>query len=146
MSNANQDFDVDALLDGTLDDLADLPEFRPYIPGTHRVTYTIEKDKKLKTVYYGKMKLLETMEQSNAEDKPLEVGAEAAIRYDLTNDYGQGAFKKVLSIAAEKFGAKANRELIDDMKNVECLVVTKLVESKKTAGQFFTDIVEMQIV
>jgi hypothetical protein len=145
--NTNAAFDLDSLLDGTLDDLADLPEFRPYVPGTHRVNFTIEPDQKEKTVYFAKLSLLETMEQVNPDDKPLEVGCEAKIRYDLTNQYAQGNFKKLLTALAAHFGAKSNRELIAEASSpIECLVVTKLVENKKKPGNFYTDVVELQVI
>jgi hypothetical protein len=142
----NQDFNLDNLLEGTLDDLADFPEFRPYPAGTHRVNFSFEWDKKDKTILFGKMKLLETLEQTDAEEKPLEVGAEASVRYDLSNVYAQGNLKKILASAAAHFGAKKNSELITDMQNVECLAVTKLVTSKKNTEQKYVDIVELQVV
>ena len=41
------DFNLDALLDGTLDDLADVPGFETFNPGAHKVTINWKKvDKK----------------------------------------------------------------------------------------------------
>jgi hypothetical protein len=142
----DNNFDLDALLDGTLDDLADLPEFRPFPAGTHRVNFTFEYDKKDKKILYAKLKLLETVELHDAEDTPCEPGAEANVRYDLSNEYAQGNLKKLLVNIAGHFGAKKNSELISDMKQVECLAVTKLITSKKNADQKYLDIVELQVI
>ena len=139
------EFNLDALLDGTLDDLADLPEFRPFVPGTYRINFNFKADDKDKAVYYGQLKILEVLEQVDPNEKPMEIGAETNVRFDLKNEYGQGGFKKIMLIAADKFGKKSNRELLEDMKNVECLVVTKQNLNKKN-GQVYTDIVELQIV
>lgn len=145
MTDANKDFDLDSLLDGTLDDLADLPEFRPFVPGTYRISFGFEVDKKDKAIYYAGLKILEIIEQADPNEKPMEVGAETNVRFDLKNEYGQGGFKRIMAVAADKFGKKSNRELIEDLKGTECLVVTKQNVNKKN-GQIYTDIVELQIV
>lgn len=146
MSEQNTSFDLDQLLDGTLDDLADAPEYRPWPAGTHRFTLKLEFDTKVKSVIYAKLKLLETIEQVDSEEKPLEVGAEANLRYDLSNEYAQGNFKRILVAAAAHFGAKKNSELIQEMNNVECLGITKQIVSKKNKDAVYTDLVELQIV
>ena len=149
-ANANQsaqDFNMDALLDGTLDDMADMPEFRPFPIGTYSAQFSIVPDpKKNKFVYYAKLKVLETVELADEAEVPVEVGAEAQVRYDMSNEYGQGAFKKLLKILADHFGAKSNRELIADAVNpIDVIVITKHNINKKNQ-QVYTDIVEMQIV
>jgi len=139
--------DIDALMDGTLDDMADLPEFRPFPVGTYSAQFSILNDpKKSKLVYFVKLKVLETVELADATEAPLEVGAEAQVRYDLSNEYGQGAFKKLLKVLADHFGAKSNRELVAEAANpIDVVVVTKHNVNKKN-GQVYTDIVELQIV
>lgn len=140
------EFNVDSLLDGTLDDLADLPEFKPFPPGGHRVIVSLEQ-KKIGThpAYEVKMKAIETLELSNpSEDQPLVAGAETSVAYMLDNQYGQGSFKKLLAAAAQKFGPKSNRDLINDLQNAECVVITK-VRTNKEKTQFYTDIVELQV-
>ena len=139
------EFNLDSLLDGTLDDLADLPEFRPFVPGTYRVNFNFKVDDKDKAIYYAQLKVIEVLEQVDPNEKPMEIGAETGVRYDLKNEYGEAGLKKVLFVAADKFGKKSPRNLIEDMKNVECLVVTKQNVNKKN-GQVYTDIVELQIV
>jgi hypothetical protein len=141
-----KEFDIDSILDGTLDDLADLPEFRPLPIGTYRLMFSIVPDSKSKAVYFAKIKVLETVELANADEKPIDAGAEAQVRYDLSNDYGQGAFKKILASIAEHFGAKPNRLLLEEVRNpVEVVAVTKQNLNKKN-GQIYTDLVEITVV
>lgn len=141
-----KDFNLDALLDGTLDDLADLPEFKPFPVGSYRLGIKLEQDKEKKTVYFSKLKVLEVMELANSTDTPPEIGAESNVRYDLGNEYGQGDFKKLLSAMAANFGAKTNRELIEIGKEgFEALAITKQNVNKKN-GQVYTQIVEVQVV
>lgn len=140
----SENFNLDSLLDGTLDDLADMPEFRPYPPGTHKVTITlVQKEINKKPAFELKMKAVETIELANpSEDKPLESGGEASVAFILDNEYGQGGLKNLLKAAAEKFGAKSNRELIADVQNAEAAVVTNL-RANKDKTQFYTNLVEI---
>lgn len=141
-----ENFDINNLLDGTLDDLADLPEFKPFPPGTYRVKVNLEQ--KVVNKHPGfelKMACLETIELANGSDTPPAEKAETTVLYLLDNEIGQGQFKKLLAAAAGHFGAKPNRELVGDLQNAECLVVVKN-RMNKDKTQTYTDIVELQIV
>ena len=148
---ASQDnFDIDAMLDGTLDDLADLPEFKPFPVGTHAVVLTIVDKTAAKDRvnnhpgFEVKMKAVETLELANSDDTPLVAGAETSVLYLLDNPIGQGSFKKLLASAAEHFGAKSNRELIADLNGATVAVVTRQRQNKEKT-QTYTDIVEMKV-
>lgn len=140
------EFNIDSLLDGTLDDLADAPEFKPFPAGTHKVTITIVQ-KKIGThpAFEIGMKAVETLELANSSDEPLKPGATTSVAYMMDNDLGQGNFKKILASLASHYGAKSNRDLIADAQNAEVAVVTKVRQNKdKTAS--YTDIVELQVI
>ena len=147
---AQDNFDIDAMLDGTLDDLADLPEFKPFPVGTHAVVLTIvDKTAPKDRVnnhpgFEVKMKAVETLELANSDDTPLAAGAETSVLYLLDNPIGQGSFKKLLASAAEHFGAKSNRELIADLQGATVAVVTRQRQNKEKT-QTYTDIVEMKV-
>lgn len=147
---ATDNFDVDALLDGTLDDLSDLPEFKPYPAGTHAVILTIVDKTAVKDRinkhpgFEVKMKAIETLELANPDDTPLVAGMETSVLYLLDNPIGQGSFKKLLASAAEHFGAKNNRALIADLQGATVAVVTRQ-RSNKEKTQIYTDIVEMKV-
>lgn len=144
---SNTEFNLDSLLDGTLDDLADLPEFRPFPPGTHRVNIKFEQ--KVVNKHPGfemKMKAIETVElPAGSSEEPLAAGAETSVLFLLDNEIGQGQFKKIMVSLAAHYGAKSNRELIADGQGAECLVITKQRQNKDKT-QTYTDIVELQVV
>ena len=144
---SDQIFDINSILDGTLDDLADLPEFRPYPPGTHRVNIKFEQ--KVVNKHPGfemKMVAQETVElPAGSTEQPLAQGAETSILYLLDNEIGQGQFKKILASLASHYGAKANRDLIAEAQGAECLVVTKQRQNKDKT-QTYTDVVELQVI
>jgi hypothetical protein len=144
--NTGADFNMDSLLDGTLDDLADAPEFKPFPAGTHRVTLSIAQ-KKIGThpAFEVGMKALETIELASSSDAVLIAGATTSVAYMMDNELGQGNFKKILANLSAHFGPKSNRDLISDAQNAEVLVVTK-VRMNKDKTQSYTDIVELQVV
>jgi len=147
---AQDNFDITAMLDGTLDDLSDLPEFKPYPAGTHAVVLTImdltAKDKRVNghPGFEFKMKAIETLELADSNETPLVAGAETSCLYLLDNPIGQGSFKKVLQSAAEHFGAKSNRDLLADLNGATVAVVTRQRQNKQKT-QTYTDIVEMKV-
>jgi len=141
-----ENFNLDSLLDGTLDDLADAPEFKPFPAGTHQVVITITQ-KKIGThpAFEVGMKAIETKELANSEDTPLVAGATTSVAYMMDNELGQGNFKKLLASLAAHFGPQSNRALIDAAQNAEVFVVTK-VRQNKDKTQSYTDIVELQVI
>jgi hypothetical protein len=140
------EFNIDSLLDGTLDDLADAPEFKPFPAGSHKVMIAItQKVINKHPAFEVFMKAVETLELANADDTPLAPGATTSVAYMMDNEMGQGNFKKILASLSEHFGAKSNRDLIGDAQNLECVVVTK-VRQNKDKTQSYTEIVELGVV
>jgi hypothetical protein len=91
------------------------------------------------------MTAVETLELSNPEEKPLEAGAKASTRYDLSNQYGQGGFKKILASIAAVHQGLTNRALIELCKEPqEAVVITKITQNKDKT-QSYTDIVELTL-
>ena len=129
------DVDVDDILDMTLDDLEDLPTFEPYPAGAHRVSLSME----LKTVNDKKsveveLKLIETLELAEplkgGEKAPVE-GAETSILCGLSNKWGRGEFKSIATPIGAALGIASNREIIEQAKNIDCVVITWVQTSKK---------------
>ena len=140
MSN---EVNLDTLLDGTLDDLADLPEFRNFPPGMHRCTFAWEQ-KTIKNHPCIEVKLtaketIELAKPADEENKPLVGGEVAGVLYMLDNEVGQGSFKEnILKPLAAHFGAKATRELLNDANGGEVLVVTDLRANKEKTKTYMS--------
>ena len=144
MSEAN--FNLDNLLDATLDDLEDLPEFKPFPVGTHRVTITLTKKEINKhPAFELKMKAIETIELANSEDQPLSEGATDSVSYMLDNEWGRGAFKKIMTPLGQHFGISRISEVIEAAQGAEVVVVTKQRPNKEKTKSY-TDIVELMVV
>ena len=148
---AQDNFDVNAILDGTLDDLADLPEFKPFAPGSYIVSLSIKDKTAQKDRINGhpgfefKLKVQEVLELNDKEGVPPAIGDETSILYLLDNDIGQGNFKNLMKVTAEHFGAKSNRELLADLQGATVMVITKQ-RANKDKTKMYDDIVEMKVV
>lgn len=136
------------LLDATLDDLSDLPEWKPFPAGTHRCVFKFEtkkNDKKVTTTYIT-LKAMETVELANAtEDTPLEAGSEVTVQYQLGNEIGQGKLKALLGSFASHLKLPKEAKLsqvIEAAQGMEALVSTRIQYSKDKT-QRYTDIVEV---
>lgn len=146
----NPNVDIDSILDQTLDDLADFPEWRPYIPGAHKVTMSFEtaktEDSPPVPVLKIKLVLIETLEPANAMDTPMEKGAEVVIQLRLNNEFGQGDMKKILGRFKEHLGlpdGTKNGEIIKAAQGMECIVLTTQRAGNKDKTQKFTQIQEV---
>jgi len=147
MNTKTLNTDIDSLLDGTLDDLADMPSFKPFAPGTHRAIMTMEV-KKIgeNTGVEVSFKHLETVEQADVNAEPTNPGDQTSVLMFLKHssseqatELGQGQFKEIMKSAAEKFGAKANRELMAESNGAEVMIVTGIREDKKK-GKSYTSL------
>lgn len=135
--------DIDSILDSSIDDLADLPEFLVFPNGVHKVIINFEK----KTVNNHpsvemKMKAIETVELANAADTPLEAGAESSVLYMLDNEFGQGSFKALMKTLAEATGTQKISEAMEAAQGMEVQVVCK-VRQNKDKSQSYTSVTKI---
>lgn len=131
MSDANY-----SLLDSTLDDLNDLPEFKVYPNGAHIVTISFEqKEVNSHPCVELKMRAVETAELADpAKDTPLNAGDEGSVLYMLDNEFGVGSLKAILKPLGQYLGMSVPREIMEASKDLNCMVVTKQRQNKdKTA-------------
>lgn len=136
------EFNIDSILDGTLDDLADLPEFKPFPVGTHKAVLTMEQRVVNKHPSIEvKLKAIETIELPSGSDaEPVSAGQEATVLYMLDNELGQGKFKNLLKqLASTMEEGITNRQIMENANNAEVLVVTAL-RANKDKTKMYMDI------
>lgn len=92
---------LDQLLDTSISDLADLPEFKQPPAGAHRCYFNLSaKEVGGEPALVMTFKVIETLELETPEkDKPLEAGDEFDITSTMTNEFGQGLVKSVAAKA-----------------------------------------------
>ena len=142
------DMNIDDLLDSTLDDLEDLPEFKPFPAGVHRAMISLDfKEVNGKQVIELEMKALETMELSDpAKAEPLKEGDTTSIIFMLDNEFGRGNLKKIATPIATALGTGSIRETVEGCKDVEAVLVTALRADKNDKDKFYTNVKELQVV
>lgn len=135
------------ILDETLDDLADLPEWKPFPAGVHRVILGFKESKSSagNPIVSATLRHMETLELKNPTDEPPKRGDETSVMYTLNQEIGQGKFKvlmKEIVKGLNKDPKTSLRKLIQECQSVDCVVVTQIRENKDKT-QKFTDIVEI---
>lgn len=152
MSNSNA---LDALLDSTLDDLADMPEFKPFPAGAHVCTLEFKpKEINKKAAVEVVLIHVSTEELVDSAATPPKPGDTTNCLFILTNNDGQpneisqGKLKMILAALKETTGGTTNREVMEGAKGIHCLVVTKIRTNDKDKNNIMqnTDIVSLQVI
>jgi hypothetical protein len=135
--------DLDTLLNSSIDELADLPEFTVLPAGAHKCVInweakTINKHPALEM----KIKLVETTEMADATVQPLAPGAETSVLFMLDNEFGQGKMKAVMAELAKSTGTSSIKETMEASSGMEVTLITK-VRQNKDKTQNYTEIVKV---
>ena len=140
------DITLDSMLDVSLDDIADLPEFLVLPAGAYRVTINFEAKKiNEHPAVEAKIKVLEVLELSDPSATPPAAGAESSVAYMMDNEFGQGNFKKIVKPLCEHHGIGNIMQAVAASQGMEVMVVTKQRQNKdKTAT--YLDITALQVL
>jgi hypothetical protein len=143
----NMSNELDDLLDMTLDDLADLPEFKPYPAGVHRAKATMEikeinkkKAVELSFKYVSCEELADDTEATPAADDV------ASCMYFLDNEFGQGGLKKVAVPLGEALQLTSLGEIIGQTVDIDCIIVTNIQTDKTDETKRYMRIVDLAVV
>lgn len=138
--------EISSLLDATLDDLADLPEFFIFPDGEHKCTINWEEKMLGKhPALCIKLKAIETTELADSDDTPLKEGDTSEVPFMLDNEYGQGALKKVSKPIMENLGCNTLREMVEQCKDLEVFVVTKKRADKNDKSKIYLGIQSLTV-
>ena len=144
--NEHAPVDMDSLLDGSLDDLDDLPTFKPFPNGAHLCTIGFERKIVNKhPCFEVKLTYIEAQELANKEEAPPEKGDEATVLYMMDNEVGQGKFKELMKVFAAHHGAMKLGELVAASQNNQVLAVTEQRDDKEKTKKYM-DITNIRVV
>lgn len=134
------------ILDATLDDLEDLPEFKVFPNGAHICTISFE-EKKVNDHPSVEVKLRaqETVELASSDDEPLAPGDEGSVLYMLDNEFGQGGLKALLRPLQEATGEVKTRDILNAANGMTVKVVTKKRQNKDKTATYLS-ITSLQVV
>lgn len=138
---------INDLLDATLDDLEDLPEFAVLPPGAHRCYASLGiKEINDKQCVELKLKLIEHLELANpAEDSALPEGSESSMVFMLDNEFGRGNLKKIAKPIAAALGTSSLKDTIEQCKHMEVAVITTQRKDKKDPDRVYLNVKELQV-
>ncbi len=145
---------IDDLLDGTLDDLSDIPAFKPFPTGAYRLTLNFEA-KMVGAIPSVEIKLtvVEPMELTDAAAEPPKAGDTTNIlcmlkKKDGTkNEIGEGQLKGILAKLAPAFPeAKSNRTLMEAANGFEVLGVTGQRADKTDKTKVYTTLENVELL
>ena len=140
--------DLDDLLDMTLDDLEDLPAFKPFPVGVCRAKATFE-EKEIngkKSVDLGFV-FMEAVEQADPEEAPAKEGDKCNTAFMLDNEYGRGNLKKCAGYFQAAFPElKTIRDVINTIKDVEVLLVSGVKADKDDKDKKYLVVKEIAVV
>jgi hypothetical protein len=143
----NQQSAIDSLLDSTLDDLADMPEFKVFPNGVHKFTISwSQKEINKHPALELKMKYLEKIEMADATEVPPETGTESSILFMLDNEFGQGSLKEVAKAIATGLGTP-NMKISEMMKASDgmTLIGAIKIRENKDKTQKYNSIASCQV-
>lgn len=143
---------LDNILDATLDDLADMPSISLFPNGAHKVKLEFKIDTKKSSVMLT-MHYVEPLELSDPTQTAPSAGDKNTVFFNLkkkdgtANEYAQGALKAIVKPLQESFGGSTTTEVLENSKDAEVAVVTKIRLGKgEYEGKDSIDIVKLQIV
>jgi len=126
---------LDNILDATLDDLADMPSIQLFPNGAHKVKLEFkinaEKASVQTTLHY-----IEPLELADPTQTAPAAGDKNTVFFNLkkkdgsANTYAQGALKELLKPLAAQFGGSTTTEILENSKDAEVMVVTKIQVGK----------------
>lgn len=138
--------DIDSLLDSTLDDLKDLPEFKPFPAGAHNVAVSLSmKEINGANAVEMSLKLIDTIELADPQAEPAKPGDESSVLFMLNNEFGLGNLKKCCTPLSVALGTTSIRETVEAAQNVECAVITALRADKNDKDRFYLNIKELAV-
>jgi len=144
----NDATDIDNLLDATLDDLEDLPSFQPFPAGVHKVLASLNMaDINGNQAVELSLKGMETLELVDAANTvAIKEGDSSNTIFMLNNEYGRGNLKKVCAPIGVALGTGVIREVIEQCKDLECVVITSIRTDKNDPDKKYLNIKELQVV
>jgi hypothetical protein len=132
---------LDELLNGSVDNLADKPEFKPYPPGVHGVAVFF-KEKKEKDFQGVEIRFsyAEAVELKNPEDQAPEAKAEQVLQLNLLaenetqREFAQGTYKDIVQALIARFGVGSPRDLMNNNQGAGAIITTGLRKAGKKAS------------
>lgn len=157
-ANTSAMMDLDSILDSTLDDLADMPEFKPFPEGAHKCTLNWEfKEISKQMCPVLNLTMIEHLELSDPElpvEKQCKAGDTANQAFIFKakdgskNEISEGQFKNLLKPLQAALGTSSNRDTIEKSQGMEVVAITKIRSDNKDKDnvKHYLNVVNLMVV
>jgi hypothetical protein len=142
---------LDSLLDSTLDDLADRPEFKPWPVGTYQYTIVLS-GKVINETPNFEAKLtcvavLELADEAERVNAPKE-GDTTNVLFNMKTEFGQGDFKAIGKVISEALGlAGGNRAVVEATSSgLMCAGTIGARVNSKDKTKVYNQIVQLEVI
>jgi hypothetical protein len=139
--------DLDTLLDSTLDDLEDLPQFAVFPAGASKCLATLSsKDVNKKPAIELSFKMVESIELVDPQATAPKEGDQSSSLFFLDNEFGRGKFKAIAGYFADYVGSTRLRDIVEGVKDVEVILVSAAKVDKHDDTKIYLEVKELQVV
>jgi hypothetical protein len=143
---------LDDILDGSVEDLVDLKEFKPLPIGEYIVIFDYERSADPAGIRFL-LKVKEVIELANPEEAAtLEPDAKESILFSFftkegdDNSFGQGRLKQIVNeVFLPVFGGDTIAQTLDASKGAEVRVVLKHRKDKNDPDKFYPEIKSFEL-
>lgn len=140
--NENAGMSLDALLEASLDDIADLPVFEVPTPGYYRLGLTIDKKKiNDKEAVEFTFTVKETMEVADPSATPPKTGDVFSTACMVGNKYGLAAFKEVAAPVMVALGTTRYGDILNgQVRDMEVFATVKHRRDKNDPDKVYAKV------
>jgi len=149
MNASNQPVSIDDLMDSSIDDLKDLPPF--IVPPVGHYKLQVSLAKKVvndNPCIEASFVLLETLELKNPAETPAEIGTKFSSLFQLNNEFGQGAFKALVTPIAAGLGLQGSKVsvLVEKIQNITIGASLKQRKDKNDADKVYAQVLNPEVL
>lgn len=138
---------LDMLLDATLDDLQDLPSFKPFPAGAHRCLASFgTKEINGKAAVTLDFKYIEVIELTDPTEEAPKENDTSNTMFMLDNEFGQGNLKKCAMPFAAAMNLSSLRDIVEQVQDVEVVIITSIRVDKNDPDKKYLQIKEIDVV
>lgn len=149
MSSIQDDFKP-ITMEMSLDDIGDVPSFEKWPTGAYLIVLNdgiTEREINDKNYLIATLTLLGDPAEVKLQGQQMmpKAGDTCDLMFDLTNPYGAVEYKKIASQVATVTGAQSIREINENSKGIQMLVVLQSLLNKKSSEEKGQDIYNIRV-
>lgn len=139
---------IEDMMDMSLDDLKDLPAFEIPPKGHYKLAVSLQwKEVNEKRCIEAGFVVLETLELANANDAPCATGTKFSTLFQLSNEFGEGAFKELMKPMKDSLGLAGKKlsAIVETVQDITIHATVKHRQDKNDKERFYANVVNVEL-